>query len=122
MDPCQGYRDIVRALIAEHASCKPSHGQIRTEAVVDAEHDHYEVLHVGWDGGRRVHGTVIHIDIIEGKLWIQHNGTDCRIGEELVAAGIPREAIVLGFQPPEVRKHTGSGVGEEMEADAAATG
>ena len=75
-----------------------------------------------WDGNRRVHGTVIHIDIIEGKVWIQHNGTPRRIGEEMVAAGIPREAIVLGFQPPHARKYTGFGVGEEIEANAAAIG
>src|ERR1051326_6576955 len=106
MDPCERYREIVRALIKEYAGYKPSRGQIRTEAVVDSEHDHYEVIHVGWEGGRRVHGTVIHIDIIDGMVWIQHNGTNCPIGEELAAAGIPREAIVLGFQPPEVRKYT----------------
>ena len=36
---------------------------------------------------------------------------DARIGEELVAAGIPRHDIVLGFQPVELRSLTGYGVG-----------
>ncbi len=39
------------------------------------------------------------------------NGTDARIGEELVAAGIRRQDIVLGFQPAEVRPLTPIGVG-----------
>ena len=54
---------------------------------------------------------VIHIDIRGGKVWIESNGTDARIGEELVAAGIPRQDIVLGFQPAAVRPLTWFGVG-----------
>jgi len=27
------------------------------------------------------------------------------VAEELLAAGVPREAIVLGFHPADVRKH-----------------
>ena len=70
----------------------------------------------GWvipsrNAGRRVHGSVIHIDIRGGKVWIESNGTDARIGEELVAAGIPRQDIVLGFQPAAVRPLTWFGVG-----------
>src|SRR5438270_11335794 len=111
MDQLDRYREIVRRLIEEYSSYKPAYGDIRTEAVVDREHDHYEVMQVGWDKHRRVHGSIIHIDIRDGKVWIEHNGTDKRIGEELVAAGIPRQDIVLGFQPPDLRPHTEYGVG-----------
>jgi hypothetical protein len=52
----------------------------------------------------------MHIDIIDGQVWIQANNTDRLIAEELVAAGIPPEAIVLGLQPPEVRRYTAYGV------------
>lgn len=111
MDQLTRYRAIVRRLIEEYASHKPAYGDIRTEAVIDAERDHYEVMQVGWLGGRRIHGSIIHIDLRDGKVWIEYNGTDARIGEELVAAGIPRSDVVLGFQPPEVRPHTNFGVG-----------
>ena len=53
---------------------------------------------------------MIHIDIIDGQVWIQANNTDRLIAEELVAAGIPAESIVLGLQPPDVRPHTAYGV------------
>ena len=111
MDPLDRYREIVRRLIEEYASYKPAYGDIRTEAVVDRDHDHYEVIQVGWNAGRRVHGSIIHIDIRDGKVWIEHNGTDARLGEELVAAGIPRSDIVLGFHPAELRPLTDYGVG-----------
>ena len=111
MDQLDRYRAIVRRLIEEYASYRPAYGDIRTEAVVDSERDHYEVMQVGWNGGHRVHGSIIHIDIRDGKVWIEHNGTDARLGEELVAAGISRNDIVLGFQPAELRPLTSYGVG-----------
>jgi hypothetical protein len=120
MDPVDKYRTIVKKLICEYASYRPSNGQIQTEVVVDPERDHYEVIHIGWDGVRRVHGAVVHIDIIDGEVWIQYNGTRHAIAEELLAAGIPREAIVLGFHPPDVRRHTEFSAGEKTEADTPA--
>jgi hypothetical protein len=110
MDKLARYREIVRRLIEEYARYKPAHGQIETEAVVDPERDHYEVIHVGWDGVRRVHGAVVHIDISGGKVWVQYDGTSRPVAEELVTAGIPREDIVLGFHPAELRRLTGFGV------------
>ncbi len=111
MDSIDLYRDIVRRLVEEYASYKPSHGDIEAEAVVDPVQDHYEVMHVGWDGHRRVHGSVVHIDIIDGKVWVQYDGTTRPVAEELVSAGIPRERIVLGFHPQELRQHTGFAIG-----------
>jgi hypothetical protein len=110
MDNLSRYQEIVQSLILEYASYKPSHGEIETEAIIDPEKGHYEVLHVGWDGPRRVHGAVIHIDIIGDKIWIQHDGTSPGVAEELVEAGIPREAIVLGFRPAHLRQYTGFAV------------
>jgi hypothetical protein len=111
MDRVEQYRAIVRRLIEEYAEGRPSHGQIASEAIVDRDKDHYEVVHVGWDQERRIHGSVVHVDIIDGKVWIQHDGTDRPIAEELMAAGVPREDIVLGFHPARVRHLTGFAAG-----------
>jgi hypothetical protein len=111
MDKLARYRQIVRAVIEDYAKYPPSHGQIKAEAVVDSEHDHYEVMHVGWDGRRRVHGTVIHLDIHDGKVWLQYDGTNRPVADELIAAGIPKEDIVLAFHPADIRHHTGFAVG-----------
>jgi len=101
------YRQIIYQLMNEYAGYKPSHGNIDTELIVDINKNHYELMHVGWDGCRRVHGSVLHIDIIADKIWIQHDGTSISVAEELVNAGIPKEAIVLGFHPDNVRQYTG---------------
>ncbi|WP_249213848.1 MULTISPECIES: element excision factor XisI family protein [unclassified Synechocystis] len=39
--------------------------------------------------------------------WVQRDGTEDGIANELVANGIPKEVIVLGFHEPSVRPHTG---------------
>lgn len=110
MDKMSEYRTIVRQLILKYAQYKPVNGQIETEAVIDEERGHYEVMEVGWQGERRVHSSIIHIDIIGDKVWLQHDGTNAVIADELIAAGIPQEAIVLGFRLPRLRQYTGFAV------------
>jgi hypothetical protein len=110
MDRVDQYRRIVCRVIEDYADGKSSYGQIATETIADREKDHYEVLRVGWDKDRRVHGSVVHLDIINGKVWIQHDGTDRPVADELLAAGIPPEDIVLAFQPPDLRQYTGFAV------------
>lgn len=80
--------------------------RVQAELVFDRDRDHYLLVETGWQDGYRIYGTLLHIDIIDDKLWIQHDGTEEGIAVELVAAGVPKEDIVLGFRPLEERKHT----------------
>lgn len=105
MDTLAKYRHIVERLLSEYATIPYAYGDIKHETVFDRENDRYLLLSVGWDKGR-VHGCVIHIDLIDGKLWVQCDNTDRDIAMELVAAGVPREHIVLGFRRPELRQYT----------------
>ncbi|MGD1854669.1 MAG: element excision factor XisI family protein [Leptolyngbyaceae cyanobacterium] len=61
---------------------------------------------LGRENKRYEHGCLIHIDIIDGKLWIQRDGTENGIATQLFEAGVPKEQIVLGFKSPERRKDT----------------
>ena len=83
-----------------------AYGDIQTEAIFDRKNDRYVLMNVGWDSGKRVHGSLVHIDIINGKVWIQRDGTEHGVAKELVKAGIPKDHIVLGFRPAEVRQYT----------------
>jgi hypothetical protein len=111
IEKLERYRAIVRRIVEDYASGKPSNGQIETEAIMDDAKGHYEVMHVGWDGERRVHGSVIHLDIRDGKIWLQYDGTNRPVADELEAAGVPREDIVLAFHPARIRPLTGYGMG-----------
>ncbi|WP_448572638.1 element excision factor XisI family protein [Trichothermofontia sp.] len=46
-------------------------------------------------------------EIIDGKVWVQRDGTEDGVTDDLVAAGIPTSDIVLGFYEPSVRPYTG---------------
>jgi hypothetical protein len=106
MDQVEKYRAAIKKLICEYAQFKPSLGEVNVETVFDEDRDHYELIYEGWEGVKRIHGSVIHVDLRQGKVWIQFDGTEDGIAEELVEAGIPRDQIVLGFHSPEKRKHT----------------
>jgi hypothetical protein len=106
MDKLIQYRNFVQKLIEEYASYRPAYGDIEVETIFDTQHDHYQLVNVGWDDEQRIHGCSLHIDIKEGKIWIQHNGTENHIAQELVALGVPKQDIVLGFQSPYKRQMT----------------
>ncbi len=111
MDALAAYRRIIETALTAYTRIPYAYGNIQTEAVFDRANDRYLLVNVGWDNGRRVHGTLVHIDIIDGKLWVQRDGTETGVATELVDAGIPKEHIVLGFRPPDVRQHTEFAVG-----------
>ncbi len=100
-------RRIVKKLLDEYAQCPPSGGQIEVETVFDEARDHYQLVALGWQGARRVHGCIIHIDLKGGKVWLQHDSTDAEVAKTLVEMGVPTDRIVLGFQPEHYRRHSG---------------
>lgn len=106
MDRRERYKELVKQLILDYGKIKPSYGDIDREVVFDEERGHYELLNVGWEGKKRIHFSVIHFDIKDGKVWLQNNSTDLDVVEELVETGIPREDIVLGLILPQSRKFT----------------
>jgi hypothetical protein len=106
MDTLNTYGDVVERVLTGYTTIPYSHGDLTCEAVFDRQRGRFVLITVGWDNAERVHHSVIHIDIIGGKVWLQANNTDCDVAAVLVAAGVPKSDIVLAFRPPEVRRHT----------------
>ncbi len=106
MDTLDTYREIIENILVEYTKIPYAYSDIQTEAAFDRKHDRYLLVNVGWDSGKRVHGSLVHIDIINGKLWIQRDGTEHGVARELVTAGIPKDRIVLGFHPEDMRQYT----------------
>jgi hypothetical protein len=106
MDRTDEYRVIVKRLLQEVADMTPSDENIRTEFVCDDSLGHYQVGQVGWEGKRRVDEVFLHLDVFDGKVWLQHDGTNLRIAEDLIRDGVPREHIVLAFHHPSRRPDT----------------
>jgi XisI protein len=98
--------DIVEQVLDVYTKIPYAHGDLTCEAIFDVPRGRFVLMTLGWDGDERVHHPLAHVDIIDGKLWIQADNTEHGIAAELVRAGIPKSDIVLAFRPPEVRKHT----------------
>ena len=106
MDPLSTYRQAVERVLTVYTKIPYAHGELRCEALFDREHDRYALVTLGWNAGKRVHFPLVHIDIIDGKIWLEKDNTEEGVTLELVQSGIPKSQIVLAFRPPEVRKLT----------------
>lgn len=112
MEKLEKYRLLIRQLLNSHRDLEinSSDSQVECQLIFDIENDHYQLLDLGWDGLKRVYNCFIHLDIKDGKVWIQRNMTEADLAAELVSMGIPKEDIILGLHPSYKRPYTGYGV------------
>jgi hypothetical protein len=103
MDTIERYRQIIETVLQPYAERRYSGAEITNETIFDPIGNHYLVTSVGWQGYRRVAHNLLHLDIIGGKIWVQKDGTEDGIAEELETAGIPKHDIVLAFRHAEDR-------------------
>ncbi|MBE9020428.1 XisI protein [Chroococcidiopsidales cyanobacterium LEGE 13417] len=99
MDRVNQYRQIVRDFLQDFAADDPE-----AQLIFDEQRDRYLVMHNGWRNDYRIYGCAMQLDLIESKVWIQHNSTEIVIDRELVQRGIAPQDIVLGFRAPKVRE------------------
>jgi hypothetical protein len=100
------YRASLKTLLERYGQLTSANDEVETQIIIDTEHDHYQLVQVGWQNKRRIYGCILHLDIKGDKVWIQHNGTEIEIADELVALGIPQKNIVVGFHSPYKRQFT----------------
>jgi len=111
MDKLIHYRQIIQEILTAHSLIQPVYGEIEMGLLFDLERDRYQVLRAGWLQERRVYGALIHIDLKGEKIWIQYDGTEIGVANELTERGIPKEAIVLAYHSPFMRQYNGFAIG-----------
>ena len=110
MDKLTQYREYVQVLMTGYASSDQMKDDVEVQLVMDTVRDHYQWMNVGWEGLKRIYNCYIHIDIKDGKIWLQQNWTEEDPAAALVEMGVPHEDIVLGLHPPYKRPYTDYGV------------
>lgn len=110
MEKVAKFQQLIQQLLMHYAEGDVAEAGVETQLVFDTERHHYYWMNIGWDGNRRVYDFVIHLDVKDGKIWIQQNLTEADPAEDLVALGVAKDEIVLGLQPPYKRPYTGYGV------------
>ncbi len=96
---------IVSDLVTEIGNMVPSDEFTQTQIILDKDGGHFLLFDIGWHGKKRVYLPFVHVDVMpDGKVWIQHDGTDLDIATMLSKRGIEKKEIVLGFRAPHVRE------------------
>lgn len=106
MDPRLSYSQIAKTVLRDYADVYVCGGGGRLYPVFDDEHQSYLLLKREWQGKKYLHSTIIHLDVIERKIWVQQDHTEDGIATALLDYGVPRDDIVLGFRAPELRQYT----------------
>lgn len=109
MDKLSSYKAIVRNIVEETGKLgERPENPIKNQIIIDDKRGHYLLYFNGWNGQKRTYGCYLHIDVRpNGKVWLEHDGTDLLIAQQLIEKGIPKSDIVLGFQAPIKRPDTG---------------
>lgn len=110
MDMLTKYRQIISQILSPYTQINYANANIQNRLVIDEKHDQYLIVSEGWQNNQRYHSVLIHLEIIDSKIWIQCDNTENGIANELINAGIRKEEIVLGFHEPQVRTYTGFAV------------
>jgi hypothetical protein len=112
-NPIAAYRKIIVDLLESYANA-PSVGvaseELEEQLIMDTQRDHYQILTIGWENGKRVYYPIFHLDIRNGKIWVQEDATDFDLVGELERMGVAKTDIVLAFQAPYKRPFTGYAV------------
>jgi hypothetical protein len=109
MDTLKHYRAIIKTLLTGYydRSISQHHAATQSEVsdrlALDEERDQYLWFRFGWDERKLVQHIIVYLCIKNGKVWVEQDATDLCVVDDLVAAGIPAQAIVLGFHHPQKR-------------------
>jgi hypothetical protein len=110
MDKVSSYRQIIQDILTTHGQIQPAYGEIEMQILFDTLRDRYQVLRAGWLQKKRVYGVLIQIDLKGETIWIQYDGTEVGVANELLERGIPKENIVLAYHSPFLRQYDGFAV------------
>jgi XisI protein len=100
------YESFILGILSEYAKIRYNNLDAINQLIADKENKRYQVVTLGWEGKRHIHDCPIHIDIINGKIWIQRNMTEIELDHEFTELGVPKTDIVLGFLSPKMREYT----------------
>lgn len=118
MDKIKQYQQIIMSVLERHAEIRrknkhPKLEFVETQTTFDLKHNHFLLMSIGWhpETSKFIYGVSFHIDIKNGKVWVQQDNTDAIIVDDLLEGGILQSDIVLGFLPPYLREHSEFAVG-----------
>jgi hypothetical protein len=81
-------RKAILQLLQNYCEGEVEQPDSELQMICDRARDHYQLVSLGWQGQQRFYSVLMHLDIKNGKIWIQRNETDELIAQELLAMGV----------------------------------
>lgn len=107
MDKVTQYQKYILEALEEYKSqFRQISADLHNYILADEKNHHYQFLWIGWKHKKHIFSVSIHIDIIDGKIWIQKDDTEIGFANLLVDRNIPKSDIVLAYYSPAHRKLT----------------
>ena len=111
MEEVKKFREIIEEVLTKHAEfyrhANAQHSEENmVETVFDRERNSYVLFNIAWEKHERTYYPVVHLDIINNKIWIQKDTTEEGIATDLELQGIPKDKIVLAFHSPTMRRYS----------------
>ncbi len=108
MERLERYRQLIQTILTNYHqwAANGSDSDVQDCLAFDEERDRYFWFQVGWQGKRRAFSVMVYLRIEAGKIWVEEDWTKQGIVNDLLAAGVLKEDVVLGFQHPSKRALT----------------
>ncbi len=102
------YQTLLKQIFLDYAALlnRRPQSDSETQLVIDEERGQYILHTLGWKDKTRVWNTPLYVRLHNGKIWVETDWIEEGVTEKLLAAGVPKEDIVLAFHHPEMRPLT----------------
>ena len=112
MDRIAKFQEVLVSVLRDYQPRFVNDTGTEVQVVADTTSNYYQLFRHGWTHDDQfLHYAIFSLRIRDGKIWLLDNRSDVDITEDLMAKGVRREEIVLGFIPEGERVATGFGVG-----------
>ena len=100
----QECRRHMKAVIDSVAQYRLQRDDVEVD-VIDAN-GHAQVIHRGWNGDERVYVVLVHLRLVENRIYVERDGTSDGVATHLLNAGVPHAQTVMAVHPPYLRHLT----------------
>ncbi len=96
MDKIETYRKILKSVTEKHAKMFSPVQNVASSAVCDFDENNYFLI--DFDSKEKKHYIVFHLRLDNNRIFIEQDGIEYGIKQDLIEAGISPNEIVLNFQ------------------------
>jgi XisI protein len=100
------YRHSLRQVVMTQANVPRRPDQAMLAPICDDQSGNYLLMRIGWDRRGRAHNILFHLRLIDDQVFIEWDGLERGIANDLIGSGIAKEDIKLATESRTLYSHT----------------